>query len=88
MKNLRFYSLVVFVLLALSSCSEMKSKDWSKYRFGVTIYGSKGFGGGYSSIYCDSVQMTGLLSADVWVDGTKMAIIAEDRISVWSNGNK
>ena len=78
---------ILMLVAVLSSCNEIKSKDWSKYKFGITLYGGKGMGSGFSHIYCDSVQMTGVLSADVWVDGTKMTVIADDRISVWSNGN-
>lgn len=78
---------ILMLVAVLSSCNEIKSKDWSKYKFGITLYGGKGMGFGYSQIYCDSVQMTGMLSADIWVDGTKMAVKADDRISVWSNGN-
>lgn len=94
MKKLRLHSSAVLaanlLLVAVfsSGCNETaKQKDWSKYKFGVTLYGGKGMGSGYSQIYCDSVQMTGLLSADIWVDGTKMSVKAEDRVAVWSNGN-
>ncbi len=78
---------LLLVAVFSSSCNEPKGKDWSKYKFGVTLYGGKGMSSGYSQIYCDSVQMTGLLSADIWIDGTKMTVKAEDRVAVWSNGN-
>lgn len=61
-----------------------KEKDWSKYKFGVTLFGGKGLEMGFSRIYCDSLQMKDLFSADIWVDGVKISVKA-NRISVWSN---
>jgi hypothetical protein len=79
---------ILLVFVSLPSCKQTaKQKDWSKYKFGVTLYGGKGMGSGYSQIYCDSFQMTDLLSADIWVDGKKMSVKAEDRLAVWSNIN-
>jgi len=79
---------LLLVAVFLSSCNETKNqKNWSKYKFGVTLHGGKGMSSGYSIIYCDSFQMTGLLSADVWVDGTKLSVKTDEKIAVWSNGN-
>lgn len=81
-------AILLLVAVYSSSCNETENKkNWSKYKFGITLYGGKGMLSGYSQIYCDSVQMTGLLSADVWVDGTKLSVKADERIAVWSNGN-
>lgn len=94
MKKFRIYlsavlaAILLLVAVFSSSCNETKNqKNWSKYKFGVTLYGGKGMSSGYSQIYCDSVQMTSLLSADVWVDGVKLSVKADERIAVWSNGN-
>lgn len=79
---------LLLVAVFSSSCNETKNqKNWSKYKFGVTLYGGKGMSNGYSQIYCDSVQMTSFQSADVWVDGIKLDVKADDRIAVWSNGD-
>jgi len=81
-------AILLLVAVSSSSCNETtKQKDRSKYKFGVTLYGGKGMSSGYSQIYCDSVQMTSLLSADVWVDGVRLSVKADERIAVWSNGN-
>lgn len=78
MKNL----IIIFVIILLTSCSETSpQKDYSKYKFGVTLYSE----GGYSKIYCDSLQMTSVRSAYVWVDGIKLIVQSQNRISVWSN---
>lgn len=79
----RFAAILLLVVIFLTSCYHTSSK----YKFGVTLYGGRGASKGFSIIYCDSVQMTSLSSADVWVDGIKIAVKADERISVWSNGN-
>jgi hypothetical protein len=78
--------ITILLLSAITlSCNEPNLKDWSKYRFGVTLYGGRGMDSSYSIIYCDSVKMTSLFSADLWVDGTKIPVMTDKRISVWSN---
>lgn len=81
------FRLAAILLLAavLSSCCDEKSKNMDRYKFGVTLYGGTGMSSGYSQIYCDSVQMKTTKEADIFIDGTKMTVKADDRIAVWSN---
>lgn len=74
--------ITILAIILFNSCGETSlKKDYSKYKFGVTLYSESG----YSKIYCDSLQMTSVRSAYVWVDGIKLIVQSQNRISVWSN---
>lgn len=80
-KTLMMFTGILLLIMFLSSCDDTTSQ--SKYRFILSAYGD----GGWSkhSVYCDSVHMKTVSSADVWIDGIKIDIIAQDKIAVSFN---
>lgn len=80
--------LLFIAIIAMIGCNDIVTDKFSKYQFGVTIYGGSGMASGYSSIYCDSVNMITAKEAELFVDGRKIKVKADDYITVWSNVNK
>lgn len=54
----------------------------------LTLVSTNGSGWSMTSSYlrCDSVQMVSTTEAYVWIDGSKMKVVAEN-VRVYSNGN-
>lgn len=80
------YTVLVAVLFV--SCNEKtEQKTNCCYKFVVTLYNGSGWNRSWHKIECDSVNMLGTKKAEVFIDGTKMIIEADDRITVHSNCN-
>jgi hypothetical protein len=76
--------LLLFTIAAgMVSCNQLRT-DTKEYKFGLVSYNGNGFNSTSSTIKCDSVKMYGTKKADVWVDGVKISIEAENVITVYS----
>lgn len=74
--------IILSSILLLMSCNQ-ESK--SKYKFTVTAHNGHGMNKSWHTIHCDSVNMLNTKKAEVFIDGTKMNIEAENWITVSSN---
>jgi len=80
------YTVLVAVLSV--SCNEKpEQKANCSYKFVATAYNGSGWNRSWHSIECDSINMITIKKAEVFIDGTKMIIEADDRITVHSNCN-
>lgn len=73
--------IILSSILLLISCNQ-ESK--SKYKLAVTAYNGSGLDRARHVIHCDSVNMLSTKKAEVFIDGTKMNIEAENYITVRS----
>lgn len=69
-----------FIPLLISCDQESKSK----YKLSVHAYNGSGWDRTQHTIYCDSVNMLSTNKAEVFIDGTKINIEAENFITVHS----
>lgn len=76
---------LLLVAVLFSSCSY--KKEDCKHKLVVTSYNGSGWYRSSHSIKCDSVNMLGTKKAEIFIDGTKMIIEADDKITVHSNRN-
>lgn len=84
MKKIKIHTLlllVLFALLFLVGCHRDRTSGQSpKRKFSLTLHNKTGYNLVSSVVDCDSFQMVSTKKADIWVDGTKMSIQAEDVI--------
>lgn len=73
--------IILSSILLLMSCNQ-ESK--SKYKLAVHAVNGSGWDRSLNTILCDSVNMLSTKKAEVFVDGTKINIEAENYISVRS----
>lgn len=73
--------IILSSILLLISCNQ-ESK--SKYKLSVTSYNGHGMNQSWHTVNCDSVNMISTKKAEVFIDGTKMNIEAENYITVRS----
>jgi hypothetical protein len=89
MKKIKIHTLLplmLFALLFLVGCHGDQTLGQSpKRKFSLTLYNVTGYNLVSSVVDCDSFQMVSTKRADIWVDGTKMSIQAEDVIYPKSN---
>lgn len=77
---------IVLVAVSFVSCNKNhKQKTDCSYKFIATAYNGSGWDRTWHSIKCDSINMITIKKAEVFIDGTKMIIEADDRITVNSN---
>lgn len=78
------YTVLVAVLFV--SCNEKSEQKANRsYKLVVTAHNGNGWNRSWHSIKCDSVNMITIKKAEIFIDGTKMIIEADDRITVHSN---
>ena len=77
------YTVLVAVLL-FSCSSENKN---CKYKLVVTSHNGSGWDKSWYRLECDSVNMLSTKKAEVFIDGTKMIIETDNRITVHTNCN-
>jgi len=84
---MNYFKVLSVFLMLLTSCGTVPTikpntvSKTDKYKFVVMNWTTTG----YSSIYCDSVKMTSLITANLWVDGCLITIISEKRITISTN---
>lgn len=74
----------VLITVLFTSCNE---KTDCNYKLVATSYNGSGWNRSRHPIECDSVNMITIKKAEVFINGTKMIIKAEDRITVHSKCN-
>jgi hypothetical protein len=72
--------LLFTVVIGIISCNQIKTNT-KEYKFGLVLYSGNGLDYTASTIECDSFKMYGTKKADVWVDGSKISIEAENVIT-------
>lgn len=77
------YTVSVAVLL-FSCSSETKN---CKYKLVVTSHNGSGWNKSWHRLECDSVNMLSTKKAEVFIDGTKMIIETDNKITVHTNCN-
>ena len=74
---------LMLVAVLLSSCSY--KKEDCKHKFVATAHNGSGWSRSWHSIECDSINMITIKKAEVFIDGTKMIIEADNVITVHTN---
>ncbi len=79
---------IVIALLALcfTKCEQPhKTYVYKEYPFTMSAKNGESMVNPYAHIECDSFQFVDSKTAYAWIDGTKMKVIAEHHIKVYSN---
>lgn len=78
----------VFVAVLFASCNEKsEQKTDCNYKLVVTSHNGSGWDKSWYRLECDSVNMLSTKKAEVFIDGTKMIIETDNRITVHTNCN-
>lgn len=65
-----FFGVIILFIVLLCSCNT------KKYPVSIKCINGMGYSSECSRIYCDSVQMISISEAYVWIDGTKIRVVA------------
>lgn len=78
-------SITKLLLVSILFLSCGNKEEGCKYKLVATLDNGSGWSKSWHSLECDSINMLSTKKAEIFIDGTKMIIEADNRITVHTN---
>jgi len=77
--------IIILLTVFILGCDDNEIFEYKEYPFTVITKNGKGLGVEYSRIKCDSFEFISTKEVVIWIDNTKMKVMADRHIEVHSN---